>query len=111
VPSDLDVALANGTDDRSYLLALTDALAAVVAFRPELVLYLSGVDPLAADTLGHLSLTPEGLMERDRFVFETFHRQGIPLSIAIGGGYAKPIGLSVEAYANTFRVAREVYGF
>jgi acetoin utilization deacetylase AcuC-like enzyme len=111
VPSDLDVALANGTDDRSYLLALTDALAAVVAFRPELVLYLSGVDPLAADTLGHLSLTPDGLMERDRFVFETFHRQGIPLSIAIGGGYAKPIGLSVEAYANTFRVAREVYGF
>jgi acetoin utilization deacetylase AcuC-like enzyme len=111
VPSDLDVALPNGTDDHAYLRSLADALEPVSAFRPDLVLYLSGVDPLAADTLGHLSLTHDGLMDRDRFVFQTFRRQGIPVSIAIGGGYAKPINLSVEAYANTFRVAREVYGF
>jgi acetoin utilization deacetylase AcuC-like enzyme len=111
VASDLDVGLASGTDDRAYLAALTDALDAVVAFRPDLVLYLSGADPLAADTLGHLSLTPDGLMERDRFVFETFRRRGVPLSIAIGGGYAKPIALTVDAYASTFRVARDVYGF
>jgi acetoin utilization deacetylase AcuC-like enzyme len=111
VPSDLDVALPTGTDDRTYLTALADALDAVVAFRPELVLYLSGADPLAADTLGHLSLTPDGLMERDRFVFETFRRRAVPVSIAIGGGYAKPLSLTVDAYANTFRVAREVYGF
>jgi len=32
------------------------------------------------------------------------------MSIAIGGGYAKPITDSVEAYANTFRVAAEVFG-
>jgi acetoin utilization deacetylase AcuC-like enzyme len=111
VPSDLDVGLPTGTGDRAYLNALADALEVVVAFRPELVLYLSGADPLATDSLGHLALTPDGLMERDRFVFETFRRRGVPVSIAIGGGYAKPISLTVEAYANTFRVAREVYAF
>ena len=109
VPSDLDVGLPDGTDDRSYLRALADALDAVGAFRPDLVLYLSGVDPLRSDTLGRLDLTFEGLMERDRTVFEFCRRRGIPVSIAIGGGYADPITDSVEAYANTFRVARDVF--
>ncbi len=109
VPSDLDVGLPDGTDDRSYLRALADALDAVSAFRPDLVLYLSGVDPLRSDTLGRLDLTFEGLMERDRMVFEFCRRRGIPVSIAIGGGYADPITDSVEAYANTFRVARDVF--
>jgi acetoin utilization deacetylase AcuC-like enzyme len=111
VPSDLDVGLASGTDDAGFMRALVDALEQVKAFRPDLVLYLSGADALAADTLGHLALTAEGMMERDRFVFETFRRRGVPVSIAIGGGYAKPIDLTVDVYANTFRVARAVYGF
>jgi acetoin utilization deacetylase AcuC-like enzyme len=111
VSSDLDVGLANGTEDAAYLDALRSALDTVIAFKPELVLYLSGADPLAADTLGRLSLTPAGLMQRDRMVFETFKRCNVPLSIAIGGGYADPIALTVEGYANTFRAAREAYGF
>jgi acetoin utilization deacetylase AcuC-like enzyme len=111
VASDLDVGLPDGTEDGAYLDALTSALDAVVAFKPELVLYLSGADPLAADTLGRLSLTPSGLMQRDRQVFDTFKRRGVPLSIAIGGGYADPVSLTVDGYANTFRAAREVHGF
>jgi hypothetical protein len=35
-------------------------------------------------------------------------RRDIPVSIAIGGGYANPISDSVEAYVNTFRVARDI---
>lgn len=111
VPSTLDVDLPDGTEDRAYLHALSDALDAVVDVRPDLVLYLAGVDPLREDTLGRLSLTFDGLIDRDRFVFETFARRGVPVSIAIGGGYAQPISLSVEAYANTFRTAREVFRF
>ena len=109
VPSDLDVALADGTDDRAYLRALAGALDAIAGFRPDLVLYLSGVDPLNSDTLGRLDLTFDGLMERDRLVLEFCRRRAIPVSIAIGGGYANPITETVEAYANTFRVAREVF--
>lgn len=109
VPSDFDVALPDGTDDRAYLRALSEALEVVEGFRPELVLYLSGVDPLRTDALGRLDLTFDGLMERDRLVLDFCRRRAIPVSIAIGGGYANPITDTVEAYANTFRVAREVF--
>ena len=110
-PSDLDVGLPDGTEDEAYLRALAQALERVEEFRPDLVLYLSGADPLASDTLGRLSLTHGGLAERDRCVFEHCRRRGVPVSLAIGGGYAVPISDSVEGYVNTFRVMREVYGF
>lgn len=109
VPSDLDIDLPDETEDHAYLHALADILPAIAAFRPDILLYLSGVDPLKEDKLGRLSLTHEGLAERDRMVLEFARRRGIPVSIAIGGGYADPISISVEAYANTFRVARDVH--
>lgn len=105
VPGTLDVELPDGTGDADYLAAMHEPLARVLAFRPDLVLYLSGVDPLREDTLGRLSLTHAGLMERDKLVFRTFRKAGIPVSIAVGGGYAKPIDHTVTAYANTFRIA------
>lgn len=111
VPSDLDVELADGTGDRAYMDALVGVFPAIDAFRPDLLLYLSGVDPLREDRLGRLALTHEGLAERDRFVFEYCRRRGLPVAIAIGGGYADPIAATVTAYANTFRVAREVFRF
>jgi acetoin utilization deacetylase AcuC-like enzyme len=108
VPSDIDVELPDGTEDRAYLSALADVLPAIEAHRPDLVLYLSGADPLKEDRLGRLALTHEGMTERDRLVMEMCRRRGLPVSIAIGGGYAVPIEASVAAYASTFRVAREV---
>ena len=110
VPSDHDVELPDGTTDRCYLDALADVLPVIDAFRPEILLYLSGVDPLREDRLGRLSLTHDGLAERDRMVFEYCRLRGLPVSIAIGGGYADPIAASVSAYANTFRVAMQVLG-
>lgn len=110
VPSDLDVGLPDGTEDADYLAALGPVLEAVEAFRPELVLYLSGADPLKGDRYGRLALTHEGLAERDRRVLDLCRRRGWPVSIATGGGYAEPISRSVAAYANTFRVAAEVFG-
>ena len=41
VPSDLDVDLPDGTVDAAYHRALLDALPAIAAFRPDLLLYLS----------------------------------------------------------------------
>lgn len=109
MPSTLDVGLPDGTEDETYLRALAPALEQVFAFRPELVLYLSGADPLKSDKLGRLSLSAEGLAARDRMVFEQCRRSATPVSIAVGGGYSEPITDSVEVYANTFRVAGEVF--
>lgn len=106
--STLDVALPDGTGDDAYMSALAPVLEAVAAFRPDIILYLSGADALASDTLGRLDLSFGGLIARDRAVFDLARRLGVPVSIAVGGGYADPISDTVEAYANTFRAAREV---
>ncbi|MFV0298183.1 MAG: histone deacetylase [Hyphomicrobiaceae bacterium] len=111
VASDLDVELPDGTGDTDYLRALADVLPVIEAHRPDLVLSLSGADPLAEDRLGRLSLTQAGLYERDRIVFEMCRRRGFPVTIAIGGGYGVPISTTVTGYANTFRAARDVFRF
>ena len=109
--SDLDVPLADGLEDADYLATLEDHLPAVFAFAPDIVLYQTGVDGLAEDKLGRLALTHDGLKQRDRMVLSACQARGIPVSMGIGGGYADPIEASVEAYANTYRVAAELYGF
>lgn len=111
VPGDIDIELPDGTEDDAYLSALADVLPAVEGFRPDLVLYLAGVDPLREDKLGRLGMSHAGIAARDRMVLSLCRLRGLPVAIAIGGGYAEPIGASVTAYANTFAVAREVYGF
>ncbi|HBS35286.1 MAG TPA: histone deacetylase [Parvularcula sp.] len=107
--STLDVELPDGVEDDEYLRALAEHLPAVWAFRPDLVLYQAGVDPLKEDRLGRMALTHRGLKERDRMVLAGACARGIPVSIAIGGGYALPIAASIEAYANTWRVARNAF--
>jgi acetoin utilization deacetylase AcuC-like enzyme len=111
VASDLDIGLPDGTEDDVYLSRLHEGLDAVLGFRPDLVLYQAGVDPLVHDKLGRLALTHDGLIARDRLVLETFASRAIPVSMAIGGGYCDPIALSVAAYANSFATAKAVYGF
>lgn len=109
--SDLDIGLPDQTGDDTYLQRLNEGLDAVLGFRPDLVLYQAGVDPLIHDRLGRLALSYEGLAARDRLVFETFASRGIPVSMAVGGGYCDPIELSVAAYVNTIAAAKRVHGF
>ena len=106
--SGVDIALADGAGDAEYLDRLEGALRAVADFGPEIVFYQSGVDGLAGDRLGRLALSREGLIERDRKVFEFARRQGLPVVVTLGGGYAEPIGRTVDAHANTFRSAAAV---
>jgi acetoin utilization deacetylase AcuC-like enzyme len=109
--SSLDVGLEDGTGDAAYLDALYRHLPRVLdAAQPELVYYQAGVDPLAEDTLGRLSLTEAGLEARDRFVFESARHRGLPLVVTLGGGYARPLACTIAAHLGTYRAARAVYG-
>ncbi len=109
--STLDVGLEDGTGDEAYLDALYRHLARVLdAAQPELVYYQAGVDPLAGDTLGRLSLSLGGLEARDRFVFESARHRELPLVVTLGGGYARPLARTVAAHVGTYRAARAVYG-
>jgi acetoin utilization deacetylase AcuC-like enzyme len=105
-PGDLDVALADGTGDDAYLAALQPALEEAFArARPDLVLVQGGVDPLAQDRLGRLSLTHGGLAERDRRVLHA--ARGLPLVWTLGGGYGQPIEETVAAHAASFALLRD----
>ena len=107
--SRIDVELDAGVGDDEYLRVLEEALPRVWEFQPQAVFYQSGVDGLASDVLGHLKLTHAGLLERDRRVMRQVREQGVPFVVTLGGGYSRPVELTVEAHANTFRTAREIF--
>lgn len=109
VPSSLDIGLADDVGDDEFLGRLAEALPLVLAFHPDIVFYQAGVDPLKEDLLGKLSLTHHGLFERDRMVLRACHARGIPVCLSMGGGYAKPIELTVEAHVGTYRAVNEIY--
>uniref|UniRef100_A0A1A9WRL1 Histone deacetylase 11 n=1 Tax=Glossina brevipalpis TaxID=37001 RepID=A0A1A9WRL1_9MUSC len=84
------VELRPGTKNTEYLRDLKNGLQfALNEFRPQLVVYNAGTDILAGDPLGALSITPEGVIERDRFVFSTCRSKKIPIVMLLSGGYLK----------------------
>ncbi len=105
----VDIDLADGTSDAEYLSSVESVLPRVFAFQPDIVFYQSGVDGLTGDRLGRLALTHEGLKTRDELVMEACRADAIPLVTTLGGGYAEPIALTVEAHANTFRTAAGIF--
>lgn len=107
--SRLDMALPDRVEDTEYLHQLEEVLPAAFAFKPDIIFYQSGVDPLVSDVLGRLSLTHQGLIERDRRVFTVARQFGAPFVLTSGGGYSRPIELSAEAHANTYRTAWQVF--
>ena len=56
--------------------------------------------------LGRLDLTLDGLRRRDRLVLRAARDRGLPLVMTLGGGYAKPIELSVTAHLGSWVEAR-----
>ncbi len=107
--SDLDIALAAGSEDGVYLRALEMHLPELLnEFRPDLVIYDAGVDPHADDRLGKLALSDEGLFRRDRLVLETCVRQGVPVACVVGGGYAQDVNAMAMRHTYVHRAALEM---
>lgn len=108
--SDLDIPLPDKTPDKPYLKVLTETLPRLIdELQPDLAFYLSGVDVLESDRLGRLSLSLQGCKERDRFVFQTCKQYNLPVAVSMGGGYSPRIAAIVDAHANTYRMATEVF--
>lgn len=108
--SDLDIDVPDGTEDNAYLDRLKSILPKVIeAQNPDFVFYVSGVDILKTDKLGRLNCSVQGCKERDRFVLQSCKDLEIPVQVAMGGGYSVEIKTIVEAHANTFRVAQDIY--
>jgi len=108
--SDLDIGLPDATEDAFYLGVLRDTLPRLLEqVKPDFIFYLSGVDVLATDKLGRLALTREGCKTRDEIVFESCYQKEIPVAVSMGGGYSERIAHIVDAHANTYRIAKEIF--
>src|SRR5690606_16201457 len=108
--SDLDIPLPDNTEDEEYLSTLIDILPKLLNDeKPDFIFYLSGVDVLGTDKLGRLNLSIDGCKERDRIVLEMCRNSGIPVQVSLGGGYSPNIKTIVDAHANTFRLAQEIF--
>lgn len=108
--SDLDIPLPDGTTDTEYLNILKQQLPVLLAeLKPQFVFYQCGVDILSTDKLGKLNCTIRGCRERDEFVLKSCRDLNIPVECSMGGGYSKEIKTIVEAHANTFRLAQELF--
>ena len=108
--SDLDIGLANHTDDATYLAHLHEHVPRIMDdFAPELVVYLAGADPYEDDQLGDLSLTMDGLRGRDEFVVGECVKRSIPVAILMAGGYAANTDDTVSIHCNTCKVAYDLW--
>ncbi len=104
--SDRDIALAPGTDDDAYLAVLHDALGPLMEqVRPDLVIYVAGVDAHAEDRLGKLALTDDGLEARERLVLNMCAQHRVPVACVIGGGYDDDAEVIARRHAMVFEQA------
>lgn len=108
--SDLDIALQDDTNDETYLNILKTTLPKLIdQVKPDFIYYLCGVDVLASDKLGKLAMSLAGCKERDQFVLQTCKDLNIPVMCSMGGGYSPDIKIIIEAHANTFRLAQDIF--
>lgn len=108
--SDLDIGLPDYTDDDFYLKTLDATLKMLLdKVQPGFMFFQSGVDILATDKLGRLSVTREGCKRRDKLVLKAAHDNKIPLVASMGGGYSEDFRDIIEAHANTYRLAQEIF--
>ena len=108
--SDLDIAFDDGTTDAEFLQTLATVIPQLIETqKPDFIFYLAGVDILATDKLGKLGCTLDGCKKRDELVFELCSKYQIPVQVSMGGGYSPDIKTIIEAHANTYRMAKDIF--
>ncbi|MEO9591883.1 histone deacetylase family protein [Rhodopirellula bahusiensis] len=111
MPSDLDVSLPDGTGDEDYCEALRTTLGQLDCHQTQsgqfdLIVYLAGADPFQNDRLGRLSLTMQGLRQRDEMVLRWCRQNDLPVAIAMAGGYSVEVTEIVDIHSQTLSVAK-----
>ncbi len=107
-PSNIDLNLPDRIGDEDYLSILDEGMSrAFTEFQPDIIFYVAGADPYREDQLGGLSLSIEGLRERDQLVFRHARQKNAPVAITQAGGYARHVADTVKIHINTIVAARD----
>ena len=108
--SDLDVPLPDGIKGTEYLELLKEHLYKLFdRVQLDFIFFQSGVDVLETDKLGRMGLTIADCKQRDQIVFNMCKAHDIPVAVSMGGGYSERLRDIIEAHANTFRLAQEIF--
>jgi len=106
--SNWDIGLDDEVGDSEYLRRLGEAVPEILdEHKPELVVYQAGADPYKYDRLGALRLTLNGLVQRDRILYDNCRKRGIPIMACLGGGYALDTNDTVRIHVNLVKVFME----
>ena len=95
--------------DKTYLKILGSSLEKLEDNDTDIIFFQAGVDGLVHDTLGHLSLSHQGMMKRNEMVLSFCKKKRCPVVIFMGGGYSKDLKVIIDAHANTYRVAKNLF--
>ena len=104
--SDLDLGLADGCNDETYLHSLENCLDQLdTRFKADCLIYLAGADPHEGDRLGRLQVSKEGMRLRDEMVFQYALDRRLPIAFSMAGGYGKEIESTVDIHFQTIKTA------
>jgi acetoin utilization deacetylase AcuC-like enzyme len=104
--SNLDIGLADGCNDETYLQALSASLDQLdTRFKPNCLIFLAGADPHEGDRLGRLKISKDGMRLRDEMVFEYAQGRRLPIAFSMAGGYGKEIDSTVDIHFQTIKTA------
>jgi len=105
-PGDWDDPLPRYAGGTAYLATLQAAMPAVFErARPDLVFWISGVDPHRNDRFGQLQLSLREMGQRDQRVIDFFREKQTPLVVLYGGGYNRQPGHTARLHRNTILAA------
>ena len=104
--SDLDLGLADGCGDATYLQSLIASLDQLDArFKADCLIFLAGADPHEGDRLGRLKISKDGMRQRDEIVFQYALSRQLPIAFSMAGGYGKEIESTVDIHFQTIKTA------
>ena len=107
--SDRDIPLPDGIGDETYLELIRAELPPLMEeVKPDVVLYIGGVDVLASDRFGRMAMTQEGVRQRDRFVYDLCRSADVSLVYTMGGGYQKDIEVTLAGHVAGLQELAEV---
>ena len=84
-----DIPVYQGMSDQEYLQEVEESLIKAFAdFRPDFVVYNAGTDCMVGDPLGQLSMSEQGVVDRDELVFKhAYEINKVPIVMLLSGGY------------------------
>ena len=100
--SNLDIEVRENCNDENYLEILSNTLNKIHSIDSEIIFFQAGVDVLKEDRYGKINLTLDGIEKRNKMIYDFGKKKLNPIIIFMGGGYSRPIDITVNAFKNLF---------